>query len=140
MPFERLVTAHQLHLKEPITKVKFLTEDAEVSCQDTSNWESKVGSRPSYLIEAFLSDRTQHVVVDGESSNTAPVISGVPQGSVLGPILFLAFINDMPDCVKAQCRLFADDSIIYRTVNCEEDAIKLQQDLDALHRWESDWG
>ena len=91
-------------------------------------------------IEAFLSDRTQQVVVDGETSNTAPVISGIPQGSVLGPILFLAFINDMPDCVKAQCRLFADDSIIYRTVNSEEDAIKLQLDLDALHQWESDWG
>ena len=91
-------------------------------------------------IETFLSDHTQQVVVDGETSSTAPVISGIPQGSVLGPILFLAFINDMPDCVKAQCRLFADNSIIYRTVNSQENAIKLQLDLDALHQWESDWG
>ena len=79
-------------------------------------------------------------MVDGEALNTAPVLSGVLQGSELGPILFLAFLKDMPVCWKAQCRLFADDNIIYRTVNSEEDAIKLQLDLDALHQWESDWG
>ncbi len=91
-------------------------------------------------IEDFLSDRTQQVVVDGESSDIAQVTSGVPQGSVLGPILFLAFINDMPDCVNSSCRLFADDSIIYRNVNSENDARVLQQDLDALHKWETEWG
>ena len=91
-------------------------------------------------IESFLSNRSQRVVVDGEFSDTAPVTSGVPQGSVLGPILFLLFINDMPDCVQSRCRLFADDSIIYRSINSDEDAAILQKDLDALHKWESDWG
>ena len=91
-------------------------------------------------IESFLSNRSQLVVVDGKHSETAPVTSGVPQGSALGPILFLAFINDMPDCVQSRCRLFADDSIIYRTVNTDSDANILQRDLDALHKWETDWG
>ena len=91
-------------------------------------------------IDSFLSNRSQRVVVDGESSETAPVTSGVPQGSVLGPILFLTFINDMPDCVQSRCRLFADDSIIYRSVNGDDDAAILQRDLDALHKWETDWG
>ena len=91
-------------------------------------------------IESFLSHRSQTVVVDGESSETAPVTSGVPQGSVLGPILFLVFINDMPDCVESRCRLFADDSIIYRPVNSQADAEGLQKDLDALQKWETDWG
>ena len=80
------------------------------------------------------------VVVDGESSESAPVSSGVPQGSVRGPILFLVYINDMPECVGAQTRLFADDSIIYRSVKTEEDCQKLQQDLEALHEWETTWG
>ena len=91
-------------------------------------------------IKSFLSSRTQRVIVDGESSEPAPVTSGVPQGSVLGPILFLVFINDMPDCVKSCCRLFADDSIIYRSINSDEDAAILQGDLDALQKWETDWG
>ena len=93
-----------------------------------------------FWISSFLSNRTQQVVVDGEFSDVAPVTSGVPQGSVLGPILLLVFINDMPECVSSQCRLFADDSIIYRTVNSREDALALHSDLDALHKWEKDWG
>jgi hypothetical protein len=94
----------------------------------------------SAWIKSFLSNRTQQVVVDGEKSDVAPVTSGVPQGSVLGPILFLAYINDMPECVRSHCRLFADDSIIYGNVNCIEDAEELQKDLNALQKWESDWG
>ena len=100
------------------------------------------GIRGSTLkwIEDFLTGRTQQVVVDGEVSDVAPVTSGVPQGSVLGPFLFLAFINDMPECVTSRCRLFADDSIIYRKVDNDDDAGALQKDLDALQKWESDWG
>ena len=59
---------------------------------------------------------------------------------VLGPILFLVFINDMPECVNSQCRLFAEDSIIYRTVNSRDDTLALQSDLAALHKWEKDGG
>ena len=91
-------------------------------------------------IDAFLSDRIQQVVIDGEFSDVAPVTSDVPQGSVLGPILFLCFINDMPESVSSQCRLFADDSIIYREISIVNDCTSLQHDLDALEKWEGTWG
>ncbi len=94
----------------------------------------------SKWIQDFLTDRTQQVVIDGQSSDTAPVTSGVPQGSVLGPILFLTFINDMPECVKSKARLFADDSIIYRDITSTSDCTDLQNDLKSLERWEKVWG
>ena len=68
-------------------------------------------------IGSFLSDRSQRVVVEGEQSDPAPVTSGVPQGSVLGPILFLVFINDLPKAINSSCRLFADDTIVYREIS-----------------------
>ncbi|MCG8033368.1 MAG: reverse transcriptase family protein, partial [Candidatus Thiodiazotropha taylori] len=70
-------------------------------------------------IKDFLSARTQEVVIDGSKSTPAPVTSGVPQGTVLGPLLFLAYINDMPECVKSSIKLFADDSLLYRKVQQE---------------------
>ena len=91
-------------------------------------------------IHSFLSNRSQRVVVDGEMSSTAPVTSGVPQGSVLGPILFLCYINDLPTQVTSRCRLFADDSILYRDIKTPGDAVVLQEDLNALARWEERWG
>jgi hypothetical protein len=65
-------------------------------------------------IEAFLSNRTQQVLVDGATSDRANVVSGVPQGTVLSPLLFLIFINDLPECVTSNIRLFADDAIVYK--------------------------
>ena len=91
-------------------------------------------------IRAFLSNRTQTVVVDGTRSAPAPVISGVPQGTVLGPILFLLFINDLPDKLQSKTRLFADDCIVYRTIRNKKDCDILQTDLDTLTNWESLWG
>ena len=90
-------------------------------------------------IVAFLGDRAQKVVVGGEESDTVPVTSGVPQGSVLGPILFLVYINDLPDKVTSQVRLFADDTAMYLTMEGAKNSSVLQQDLDRLSVWESDW-
>ena len=96
------------------------------------------GIRGSSLkwIQAFLSGRTQTVVLENEKSGTVPVTSGVPQGSVLGPILFLIYINDLPDKTRSKIRLFADDTAIYLAVSNLQDALILQQDLDHLHEWE----
>jgi len=91
-------------------------------------------------IKSFLENRSQKVVVDGEFSTNAPVTSGVPQGSVLGPILFLCYINDMPASVSSKLRLFADDSIIYKAIKSLSDCISLQRDLVSLEQWEKSWG
>ena len=91
-------------------------------------------------IKNFLLNRTQQVVCEGHSSKSIEVASGVPQGTVLGPLLFLCFINDMPDCIKSSCRLFADDCLVYRIVKCIEDSIQLQKDLTALYEWSVKWG
>ncbi|MCG8075849.1 MAG: reverse transcriptase family protein, partial [Candidatus Thiodiazotropha taylori] len=90
-------------------------------------------------IESFLSCRSQQVLLDGVSSKPAAVTSGVPQGTVLGPLLFLAYINDMPECVKSICRLFADDSLLYKEINTPADAEALQEDLNKLQEWERLW-
>jgi Reverse transcriptase (RNA-dependent DNA polymerase)/Endonuclease-reverse transcriptase len=91
------------------------------------------------LVKSFLSNRTQKVVVDGQESSAIPVTSGVPQGSVLGPLLFLLYINDLPDNVKSQFRLFADDSLLYRKIKSPEDHIQLQKDLDEVVKWCVKW-
>ena len=92
-------------------------------------------------ISSFLQGRVQRVVLDGESSEVSPVSSGVPQGTVLGPLLFLAYINDLPNCISegSRVRLFADDCIVYRVINNTDDASYLQHDLDALQEWEQKW-
>ena len=91
-------------------------------------------------IRAFLSNQTQEVMVDGARSSPAPVISGVPQGTVLGPILFLLFINDLPNDLTSNVRLFADDCIVYRRISSRNDCDLLQKDLNILNDWERKWG
>ena len=81
-----------------------------------------------------------HVVVDGDFYDSVIVDSGVPQGTVLGPLLFLCHINNLPDCVKSQVRLLADDCLLYRTINSQSDHLTFQKDLEALEKWVSDWG
>ena len=91
-------------------------------------------------IKEFLSGRSQQVVLEGQKSSQKEVLSGVPQGTVLGPLLFLAFINDLPDVVKtSDARLFADDCLLYRHIRNDKDSVDLQTDLTALEDWETKW-
>ena len=90
-------------------------------------------------INSWLSGRTQQVVLDGQASNPVPVLSGVPQGSVLGPVLFLIFINDLPDNIRSSVCLFADDCVLYRNIHSLQDCLTLQEDLTSLGQWEADW-
>ena len=91
-------------------------------------------------LNCFLTQRTMKVVVDGVTSETTTVVSGVPQGTVLGPILFLCHINDLPDSVVSQVRLFADDCLLYREIKTFQDHQILQNDLKQLEAWASAWG
>ena len=90
-------------------------------------------------IGQWLTGRTQQVIVDGESSPKSHVRSGVPQGTVLGPLMFLIYINDIGLGINSSVRLFADDSLVYRVVESELDAAALQCDLDRLCGWARDW-
>ena len=88
-------------------------------------------------ISAFLTNRSQCVVLEGEAFDTVKVTSDVPQGSVLGPILYLLYINDRPNGISSGVRLFADDAIVYRTISDPSDCQTLQEDLDKLSNWEN---
>ena len=88
----------------------------------------------------FLTKREMRVVVDGVQSDSVYVDSGVPQGTVLGPILFLCHINDLPNSVQSQVRLFADDCLLYRNINTPQDSEILQSDLKQLEQWATRWG
>lgn len=87
----------------------------------------------------FLSDRSQVVILNNASSHPSKVLSGVPQGSVLGPLFFLLYINDLPGHVSSKVKLYADDTLLYRVINTPNDAVILQQDLDSLSQWAHQW-
>ena len=99
---------------------------------------SAFGIRGSVLswIRNFLTGRRQYVSINGESSSWKDVLSGAPQGSVLGPILFILYINDLPEIVSSIVKIFADDTKLYnKDSNCDI----IQQDLDALFTWAEIW-
>ena len=98
-----------------------------------------IGDSITDWIEQWLTDRRQRVVVDGEISNWKSVLSGVPQGSVLGPILFLIYINDLDDSITSNVLKFADDTKLFRKVNTDGDKQHLQNDLDRLVKWSEKW-
>ena len=103
-------------------------------------WKLGIQGTTHRWINAFLSDRLQRVIVDGEASDWSVVESGVPQGTVLGPILFISFINDLPLTVPGcGVRLFADDCVLYRQISSQADCEALQTDLSNLEAWERKW-
>ena len=91
-------------------------------------------------ISSWLTERTQQVVVDGDYSTCKQVRSGVPQGTVLGPLMFLLYINDIGDNLNhSTIRLFADDCLLYKTISNQDDAGRLQDDLDKVQEWTDTW-
>lgn len=90
-------------------------------------------------IRNFLSFRKQFTTVHNSNSPLCDVTSGVPQGSVLGPLLFLIYINDLPANITSSIRLFADDCIVYRKICSPSDHVALQQDLDSIREWCLSW-
>jgi hypothetical protein len=93
-------------------------------------------------IQNYLTDRVQRVTMDGTESGWLPVTSGVPQGSILGPILFILYINDLPDVLSSDtlCAIYADDTKIYRKVSNDRDQALLQQDIERISSWGTKWG
>lgn len=102
---------------------------------------SKLNLDPTVLkwIESFLFNRTQFVTANEFNSSLCPVMSGVPQGSVLGPLLFLIYINDLPISISSSIKLFADDCVIYRNITSPSDHVILQSDLDNISSWCDTW-
>ena len=98
-----------------------------------------IGDRVLSWIESFLEDRMQQVSLYGNLSDLVPVRSGVPQGSVLGPLLFLLYVNDLPDAVTSNVRMFADDTKLFSGISSEHDVRTLQADLNALVEWSRTW-
>jgi len=90
-------------------------------------------------ITGFQRGWEQSVVVDGESSNAIPIKSGVPQGTVLGPLMFLVYINDINENNRSPVRLFADDCVIYKPITTLQDAKHLQENLQILSEWTKLW-
>ena len=90
-------------------------------------------------LQSFLGGQSQRVVLNGHYSTPCDVISGVPQGSVLGPTLFLIYINDIVDGIQSTIGLFADDCLVYRCVSSPADQCILQEYLNRLSTWATTW-
>ena len=88
----------------------------------------------------FLTDRFQRVRIEDSNSSWTPVRSGVPQGSVLGPVLFLLYINDLPNALEDNnIKLFADDAKLDNSITCDEDTVSLQRNLNNMVDWSEKW-
>ena len=96
-----------------------------------------INGKVNTWIKGFLMERQQQVIVEGEFSDSCSVDSNVPQVTVLGPLLFLCHINDLPSWMKSTVRLLADDCLLYRLIKTIQDQIHLQKDLESLEKWAS---
>ena len=92
-----------------------------------------------FWLKAFLTGKRHRMSVEGELFEWVYAKSGIPQGSVLGPILFVIFINDLPFAIKNCCKLFADNTKLYRTTRTEDDTTSLQDDINRLVNWSTMW-
>ena len=108
------------------------------SVDDTSRYSSIHGNVLSWITD-FLSDRSQFVSINDFCSSTIKVTSGVPQGSVLGPSLFIYFINDLPSVCTTLTKIFADDTKVYTHVSSPQDCTNLQNTLNSLTDWSDKW-
>ena len=95
-----------------------------------------IGNGMINWIEKWLIDRRQRVLLDGEISNWKSVLSGI---SVLGPILFLIYINDLDDDITSKVLKFADDTKVFRKIKSDADQQQLQDDLNKLTEWSEKW-
>ena len=92
------------------------------------------------LLKNYLKDRKQRVVLNGQSSSWENILAGVPQGSVLGPLLFLKYINDVPEGITSVCKIFADDTSIFSKIEDKNiSAIQLNKDLKIISNWAYQW-
>ena len=98
-----------------------------------------VGGKLLNWIAAFLTERKQQVIVDDKRSDWAAITSGVPQGSVLGPVLFVMFINDLPSGIGCSLKMFADDTKVYSKMSSALDQQALQDDINRLAAWSDCW-
>jgi hypothetical protein len=90
--------------------------------------------------ESYLSNRRQQVVINGETSDTKSINAGVPQGSILGPMFFLIYINDIVNNISCNTKLFADDTPLFLVVDNEyEAAEQLNKDIESIHQWSQKW-
>lgn len=90
-------------------------------------------------IKAYLTNRHQFVTVNKTTSDIAAVNSGVPQGSVLGPLFFLLYINDIVTNLSVKIRLYADDCVLYNEITTEEDQLRLNRDFNKAVQWCKQW-
>ena len=92
------------------------------------------------LLENYLTDRQQRVVLNGRTSSWQNVYAGVPQGSVLGPLLFLIYINDLPDELTSMCKIFADDTSLFsKVIDKNNSNSKLNFDPAKTSKWDFHW-
>ena len=115
----------------PLSITQFLVE-AKI-------WNLGIQGNIYKWVKSFLEDRQQRVIVNGTKSNWRTVTSGVPQGSVLGPVLFLIFINDLPDTINCTLKFFADDTKLYKVINTNEDSKNLQENIYKACDWATKW-
>lgn len=90
--------------------------------------------------KSFISGRSQRVIINGHASSELPVISGIPQGTVLGPILFVLYMNDLPQDLLCETYMFADDTKLFKIYNDDDQGTRdIQHDLDTLYNWSTKW-